>query len=37
MEMVHRPVNVQASREIVLQFRGDLSDHLPMVADFRVA
>jgi len=24
MEMVHRPVNIQASREIVIQFRGDL-------------
>jgi hypothetical protein len=24
--MVHRPVNIQASREIVLQFRGDLLD-----------
>jgi len=24
MEMVRRPVNIQASREIVLQFRGDL-------------
>ncbi len=26
MEQVHRPVNIQASREIVLQFRGDLLD-----------
>jgi hypothetical protein len=26
MEIVHRPVNIQASREIVLQFRGDLLD-----------
>ena len=26
MAMVHRPVNIQASREIVLQFRGDLLD-----------
>lgn len=26
MEMVRRPVNIQASREIVLQFRGDLLD-----------
>src|SRR5262245_1095537 len=25
MDMVKRPVNIQASREIVLQFRGDLS------------
>jgi hypothetical protein len=24
MDMVHRPVNIQASRDIVLQFRGDL-------------
>ena len=24
MEMVHRPVNIQASRDIVLHFRGDL-------------
>jgi len=24
MSMVHRPVNIQASREIVIQFRGDL-------------
>jgi hypothetical protein len=24
MAMVHRPVNIQASREIVIQFRGDL-------------
>lgn len=24
MEMVRRPVNIQASRDIVLQFRGDL-------------
>ncbi len=24
MGMVHRPVNIQASREIVIQFRGDL-------------
>ena len=24
--MVHRPVNIQASRDIVLQFRGDLLD-----------
>jgi len=24
MEMVGRPVNIQASREIVVQFRGDL-------------
>jgi hypothetical protein len=26
MEMVHRPVNIQASREIVIQFRGDFLD-----------
>jgi hypothetical protein len=26
MAMVGRPVNIQASREIVLQFRGDLLD-----------
>jgi hypothetical protein len=26
MAMVKRPVNIQASREIVLQFRGDLLD-----------
>jgi hypothetical protein len=26
IEMVNRPVNIQASREIVLQFRGDLLD-----------
>ena len=26
MAMVHRPVNIQASREIVIQFRGDLLD-----------
>jgi hypothetical protein len=26
MEMVKRPVNIQASREIVIQFRGDLLD-----------
>jgi hypothetical protein len=26
MEMVGRPVNIQASRDIVLQFRGDLLD-----------
>jgi hypothetical protein len=26
IEMVHRPVNIQASREIVIQFRGDLLD-----------
>jgi hypothetical protein len=26
MALVHRPVNIQASREIVLQFRGDLLD-----------
>lgn len=26
MDMVRRPVNIQASREIVLQFRGDLLD-----------
>ena len=26
MDMVKRPVNIQASREIVLQFRGDLLD-----------
>ena len=26
MAMVHRPVNIQASRDIVLQFRGDLLD-----------
>jgi hypothetical protein len=26
MDMVHRPVNIQASREIVIQFRGDLLD-----------
>jgi hypothetical protein len=26
MAIVHRPVNIQASREIVLQFRGDLLD-----------
>ena len=26
MNMVHRPVNIQASRDIVLQFRGDLLD-----------
>jgi hypothetical protein len=24
--MVHRPVNIQASREVVIQFRGDLLD-----------
>jgi hypothetical protein len=24
MDMVHRPVNIQASRDIVIQFRGDL-------------
>ena len=24
MDMVKRPVNIQASREIVIQFRGDL-------------
>jgi hypothetical protein len=26
MSMVHRPVNIQASRDIVIQFRGDLLD-----------
>jgi hypothetical protein len=26
MEMVERPVNIQASRDIVIQFRGDLLD-----------
>ena len=26
MAMVNRPVNIQASREIVIQFRGDLLD-----------
>lgn len=26
MDLVHRPVNIQASREIVIQFRGDLLD-----------
>jgi hypothetical protein len=26
MGMVHRPVNIQASRDVVLQFRGDLLD-----------
>jgi hypothetical protein len=26
MAMVQRPVNIQASREIVIQFRGDLLD-----------
>ncbi len=26
ISMVHRPVNIQASREIVIQFRGDLLD-----------
>jgi hypothetical protein len=26
MEMVHRPVNLQASRNIVIRFRGDLLD-----------
>jgi hypothetical protein len=26
MALVHRPVNIQASREIVMQFRGDLLD-----------
>lgn len=26
MEMVHRPVNLQASRDIVIAFRGDLLD-----------
>ena len=26
MDMVKRPVNIQASREIVIQFRGDLLD-----------
>jgi hypothetical protein len=26
MALVHRPVNIQASREIVIQFRGDLLD-----------
>jgi hypothetical protein len=26
MEIVHRPVNIQASREIVIRFRGDLLD-----------
>lgn len=26
MAMVHRPVNIQASRDIVIQFRGDLLD-----------
>jgi len=26
MELVKRPVNIQASREIVIQFRGDLLD-----------
>lgn len=26
MAIVKRPVNIQASREIVLQFRGDLLD-----------
>jgi predicted nucleotidyltransferase len=26
MDLVHRPVNIQASRDIVLQFRGDLLD-----------
>ena len=26
MAMVHRPVNIQASRDIVLEFRGDLLD-----------
>jgi hypothetical protein len=24
MALVHRPVNIQASRDIVIQFRGDL-------------
>ena len=26
MEMVRRPVNLQASRDIVIRFRGDLLD-----------
>ena len=26
MDMVHRPVNLQASRNIVIRFRGDLLD-----------
>ncbi len=34
MELVRRPVNIQASREIVLQFRGDLLDQ-PYLVLFR--
>jgi hypothetical protein len=34
MAMVHRPVNIQASREIVLQLRGDLFDQ-PYLVLFR--
>ena len=35
MAMVHRPVNIQASREVVLQFRGDLLDQ-PYLTLFEV-
>jgi len=31
MDMVKRPVNIQASREIVIQFRGDLLDQAYLV------
>jgi len=31
MAIVHRPVNIQASREIVLQFRGDLLDQAYLI------
>lgn len=34
MDLVQRPVNIQASREIVLQFRGDLLDQ-PYLVLFR--
>jgi hypothetical protein len=34
MAMVHRPVNIQASRDIVLQVRGDLFDQ-PYLMLFR--
>jgi hypothetical protein len=34
MDLVHRPVNIQASREIVLQFRGGLLDQ-PYLVLFR--
>jgi hypothetical protein len=35
MAMVHRPVNIQASRDVVLQFRGDLLDQ-PYLTLFEV-